>query len=140
MRMTFNTLGLSYARKSVVFHRIKTDFHHSGNTQDKKRFKRRLVAVLLLAQLACSVLHPALAATAEDFRTREYMRNGAALDSIHAADAYALGYSGAGVTVGIINRVGDLSGNNEFNGKVDAGSHWISDPSSASRTVIGWPG
>ncbi|WP_231389478.1 S8 family peptidase [Dickeya chrysanthemi] len=60
------------------------------------------------------------------------MRNGAALDSIHAAEAYALGYSGAGVTVGIINRVGDLSGNNEFNGKVDAGSHWISDPSSAS--------
>ncbi|WP_236640311.1 hypothetical protein [Dickeya undicola] len=88
--------------------------------------------MLLLAQLAGSVLHPALAATADDFRTREYMRNGAALDSIHAADAYALGYSGAGVTVGIINRVGDLSGNDEFNGKVDAGSHWISDPSSAS--------
>ncbi|GAB7216753.1 S8 family serine peptidase [Dickeya oryzae] len=75
---------------------------------------------------------PGYAATAEDFRTPEYLRNGAALDSIHAADAYALGYSGAGVTVGIINRVGDLSSNDEFNGKVDSGSHWISDPSSAS--------
>ncbi|WP_253926704.1 autotransporter serine protease [Dickeya dadantii] len=132
MRITFNTLGFSYARRPVVFHRIKTDFHHSGNAKDKKRFKKRLVTVLLLAQLAGAVLHPVLAATAEDFRTREYMRNGAALDSIHAADAYALGYSGAGVTVGIINRVGDLSGNDEFNGKVDAGSHWVSDLSSAS--------
>ncbi len=132
MRMTFNTLGFSYVRKSALFHCIKTDFYHCGNAQDKKRFNRQLIAVLLLAQLAGSVLHPALAATADDFRTREYMRNGAALDSIHAADAYALGYSGAGVTVGIINRVGDLSGNDEFNGKVDAGSHWISDPSSAS--------
>ncbi|NKI73160.1 autotransporter domain-containing protein [Dickeya sp. CFBP 2040] len=131
MRMTFNTLRFSYVKKSVMSHRIKIDFYHSRQRLDKVRFKRRLIAGLLLAQLG-SVLHPALAATADDFRTPEYMRDGAALDSIHAAEAYAMGYSGADVTVGIINRVGDLSSNDEFNGKVDAGSHWISDPSSAS--------
>ena len=41
-------------------------------------------------------------AGADTFRTTEYNRMGA-LDAIHAADAYALGYTGAGVTIGIID-------------------------------------
>ena len=41
-------------------------------------------------------------AGADAFRTTEYNRMGA-LDAIRAADAYALGYTGAGVTIGIID-------------------------------------
>src|SRR6266566_5873965 len=41
-------------------------------------------------------------AGADAFRTTEYNRMGV-LDAIHAADAYALGYTGAGVTIGIID-------------------------------------
>src|SRR5438067_13697575 len=41
-------------------------------------------------------------AGADTSRTTEYNRMGA-LDAIHAADAYALGYTGAGVTIGIID-------------------------------------
>ncbi|WP_407340094.1 autotransporter domain-containing protein [Dickeya ananatis] len=131
MRMTFQTLGASYAQKTDFFHhicRVVID-----NIRVKKvRVKRGCLAIVLLMLSISGTVSQGYAATAEDFRTPEYLRNGAALDSIHAADAYALGYSGAGVTVGIINRVGDLSSNDEFNGKVDSGSHWISDPSSAS--------
>ncbi|MBP2859708.1 autotransporter domain-containing protein [Dickeya oryzae] len=131
MRMTFQTLGASHAQKTDFFHhicRVVID-----NIRVKRvRVKRRCLAIVLLMLSISGAVSPGYAATAEDFRTPEYLRNGAALDSIHAADAYALGYSGAGVTVGIINRVGDLSSNDEFNGKVDSGSHWISDPSSAS--------
>src|SRR5260370_19076357 len=39
---------------------------------------------------------------ADTFRTVEYNRMGA-LDAIRAADGYALGYTGAGVTIGIID-------------------------------------
>src|SRR6202521_4152218 len=41
-------------------------------------------------------------AGADAFRTTEYNRMGA-LDAVRAADAYALGYTGAGVTIGIID-------------------------------------
>jgi hypothetical protein len=40
--------------------------------------------------------------SADSFRTPEYNRMGA-LDQIHAADAYALGYTGQGVTIGIVD-------------------------------------
>src|SRR4030095_12514259 len=40
--------------------------------------------------------------TADSFRTSEYNRMGA-LDAVHAADAYALGYTGAGVIVGVVD-------------------------------------
>ena len=36
------------------------------------------------------------------FRTADYLRTGA-LDAVHAADAYALGYTGKGVTIGIVD-------------------------------------
>src|SRR2546423_10643894 len=48
------------------------------------------------------------AAGADAFRTTEYNRMGA-LDAIHAADAYALGYTGAGVMIGIIDFNFDLA-------------------------------
>ncbi|MBC7833378.1 MAG: S8 family serine peptidase, partial [Hyphomicrobium sp.] len=40
--------------------------------------------------------------TADSFRTAEYNRMGA-LDTVHAAEAYALGYTGAGVIVGVVD-------------------------------------
>ena len=42
------------------------------------------------------------------FRTTEYNRMGA-LDAVHAADAYALGYTGAGVTIGVVDFNFDFS-------------------------------
>src|SRR5690349_10763285 len=36
------------------------------------------------------------------FRTADYLRIGV-LDAVHAADAYALGYTGQGVTIGIVD-------------------------------------
>ena len=41
-------------------------------------------------------------AGSDAFRTVEYNRMGA-LEAVHAADAYALGYTGAGVTIGIVD-------------------------------------
>ncbi|ATY89783.1 autotransporter domain-containing protein [Pectobacterium atrosepticum] len=64
---------------------------------------------------------------AEDFRTAEYERNGAALDSINAAEAYGLGFSGKGVGVAVIDANGELGGD-EFTGRVDSGAGWISSP------------
>jgi hypothetical protein len=47
-------------------------------------------------------------ATAQSFRTAEYLRMGV-LDQIHAADGYALGYTGQGVKIGIVDFNFDLS-------------------------------
>ncbi|WP_261866068.1 hypothetical protein [Pectobacterium carotovorum] len=62
---------------------------------------------------------------ADSFRTAEYERNGAALDSINAAEAYNLGFSGKGIGVAVIDATGELSGD-EFAGRVDSGAGWIS--------------
>ncbi len=94
---------------------------------ENQRSDLKLICWLLLTAVITFSVNSVFAATAEDFRTMEYMRNGAALDSIHAAEAYALGYTGAGVTVGIIDRNADLTGD-EFQGRIDSGAHWISDP------------
>ena len=45
---------------------------------------------------------PPPAPTADDFQTTEYNRMGA-LDAVKAAQAYALGYTGAGVIIGIVD-------------------------------------
>ncbi|MFP1915693.1 autotransporter domain-containing protein [Lonsdalea quercina] len=89
--------------------------------------------------LAClvtmSLLLPAFsagAASADDFRTREYQYNGPALDAMFAAEAYSLGYSGAGATVGIIDTQSDLSGL-EFLGRVAEGTQWLSTPDEYNR-------
>jgi hypothetical protein len=48
------------------------------------------------------VTAPAPVSGADVFRTAEYNRMGA-LEAVHAADAYAMGYTGAGVTIGIVD-------------------------------------
>ncbi|MFC3394568.1 autotransporter domain-containing protein [Brenneria rubrifaciens] len=80
-----------------------------------------------LLVMACLPVTPSRAATADDFRTPEYLINGASLDSMQAADAYAQGASGRGVTVGIIDLGADLSGR-EFLGRADARTRWLSAP------------
>lgn len=45
---------------------------------------------------------PSSTTTAASFRTSEYLQSWG-LDAIHAAQAYALGYSGAGVKIGIVD-------------------------------------
>ncbi len=44
------------------------------------------------------------------FRTSDYLRIGV-LDAVHAADAYALGYTGKGVTIGIVDFNFDFTSN-----------------------------
>jgi hypothetical protein len=52
--------------------------------------------------------NPPSSSAADAFRTAEYNRMGA-LDQIHAADAYALGYTGKGVIVGVVDFNFDFS-------------------------------
>ncbi len=66
----------------------------------KKTKKRLLTTVVLAALLSSNGI--VLGADAKTFRTPEYETMGA-LDYIHAADAYAKGYSGKGVMLGIID-------------------------------------
>jgi autotransporter-associated beta strand protein len=61
-----------------------------------------LTTLVLLTLLSTSMSLTAGAQTAADFQTAEYYRGGG-LDLIRAADAYALGYTGKGVAVGIID-------------------------------------
>ncbi|MCJ9427828.1 S8 family peptidase [Kordiimonas marina] len=51
---------------------------------------------------------PSVTGTADDFRTKEYQANWG-LEAIGAADAYAQGYSGKGVTIGIVDYNFDFS-------------------------------
>ncbi len=70
---------------------------------------RQLLAGTIAAGLCCgctaaliSGSSTVLAASAADFRTPEYEKMGS-LDYIHAAEAYAKGYSGQGITLGMID-------------------------------------
>jgi hypothetical protein len=45
---------------------------------------------------------PVPTADPNSFRTDDYLKIGV-LDAVHAADAYALGYTGKGVTIGIVD-------------------------------------
>ncbi|MFP1722278.1 autotransporter domain-containing protein [Lonsdalea quercina] len=104
--------------------------HRAG---DKDKHSCRLTPLACLVTL--SLLLPAFsagAASADAFRTREYQYNGPALDAMFAAEAYSLGYSGAGATVGIIDSQSDLSGP-EFLGRVAEGTQWISTPDEYDR-------
>ena len=69
----------------------------------------RLLTSTIIAGLCCGFAaalmagsSTVLAASAADFRTPEYEKMGS-LDYIHAAEAYAKGYSGQGITLGIID-------------------------------------
>ncbi|MDR1935443.1 MAG: S8 family serine peptidase [Candidatus Accumulibacter sp.] len=59
-----------------------------------------LAAVALMA--LCGLSAPARAASADDFRTAEYL-DSTGLESLHAAEAYALGFTGKGVTLAILD-------------------------------------
>lgn len=61
----------------------------------------RFQFLLLFAWVLCAPLK-ASASGADSFKTKEYW-NSTGLDFIRAADAYALGYTGAGITLGIID-------------------------------------
>ncbi|MDR2489486.1 MAG: S8 family serine peptidase [Desulfovibrio sp.] len=66
---------------------------------------RRRVCLLLSSLfffLLSAFPHQARAASPDEYRTPEYAAGGG-LDYIHAAEAYALGYSGKGVTIGILD-------------------------------------
>lgn len=56
---------------------------------------------LLLLLVFCFPLQT-IAASSDSFKTQEYW-NSTGLDFIHAADAYAMGYTGAGITLGVID-------------------------------------
>ncbi|MDO5532664.1 S8 family serine peptidase [Sutterella sp.] len=85
--------------------------------------KRSLLATAVIEAVAlASFSHPVSAADAESFRTAEYLATPGALDMIHAAGAYAQGYTGAGVTVGVVDQPVYLD-HAEFAGKT--GSYWI---------------
>lgn len=66
------------------------------------RFCPALFHMLLLFLLVFSLSAHAHAASADSFKTSEYW-NSTGLNFIHAADAYAMGYTGAGVMLGIID-------------------------------------
>ncbi|MGI6657693.1 MAG: S8 family serine peptidase [Desulfobulbus sp.] len=61
-----------------------------------------LFQILLLFLFTVSILVHSNAASADSFKTNEYL-NSTGLDFIRAADAYALGYTGAGITIGVID-------------------------------------
>jgi subtilase-type serine protease len=69
----------------------------------RRPLKTAVFAGALFAFLLCQAFAlPAMGADADDFRTDEYLiSNG--LDAVYAAEAYALGYSGKGVTVAVVD-------------------------------------
>ena len=64
-----------------------------------KQNRKILATLVLLSLLSASVPFRAGALTTVDFKTPEYYKAGG-LDLNRAADAYALGYTGKGITVG----------------------------------------
>ena len=66
------------------------------------RFCPALFQIFLLFLFTLSAQVHCNAASADSFKTNEYWKS-TGLDFIHAADAYALGYTGAGTTLGIID-------------------------------------
>lgn len=63
---------------------------------------RKQIIACCLCLLLCALSGTARADEAETFKTSEYFASGA-LDIINAADAYALGYTGKGQVVGILD-------------------------------------
>jgi subtilase-type serine protease len=67
------------------------------------RKKGKLLSTLICLELLTTTMSAqVLAVSADSFRTQEYKRMGS-LDFILAADAYAKGYSGKGITLGILD-------------------------------------
>uniref|UniRef100_UPI0039F08E5C S8 family peptidase n=1 Tax=Bordetella sputigena TaxID=1416810 RepID=UPI0039F08E5C len=78
-------------------------------------WRNALFSGVLLPSLAGAMEMPNGFLPADQFRTDEY-RASWALEKIHAADAYALGYSGKGVRIGVVDS-GDVLDHAEFAGR-----------------------
>ena len=82
--------------------------------------KRTKAGLLLQAGLlGLAVLPAAQAASVQDWKTKEYRRQ-AGLEMIRAAEAYALGYTGKGVTVGYLD-TGIAAGHPELSSAIVGG-------------------
>ncbi|MHD0316964.1 autotransporter domain-containing protein [Fusobacterium sp. THCT1E2] len=94
----------------------------------KRIFKRKIkmtlrtmVVFLIVGTLSMSMTEEEIKKKAEEFRTEEYYYMGSGkgnnpLDTINAAEAYAQGYTGKGVTLGIVDDYVNLS-HSEFRSK-----------------------
>jgi subtilase-type serine protease len=88
-----------------------------------KRVKTRLIAALMPMALACVAAQPAVAQLSvplgdpASWRTPEFLRDNGML-SIGAEFAYAAGYSGTGMTVGIVDS-GFFAGHMREHGSLD---------------------
>ena len=87
---------------------------------------RQPLSLLVGLCLSAGSVSPALSATPDDFKTAEYNRS-TGLSLINAADAYALGYTGQGILLGVADQYVNFS-HLEFAGKLN------------SRTVAPVPG
>ncbi|AOB30371.1 hypothetical protein AKI39_06175 [Bordetella sp. H567] len=74
-----------------------------------------LAAGLFLPSSACAAGGVPESRWPGDYRTQEYQAS-QGLEAIHAADAYALGYTGKGVRVGVVDD-GDVLDHHEFSGR-----------------------
>ena len=110
----------------------------------KRMFKRKIkmtlraIMIFLIAgTLSMSMTEEEIKKKAEKYRTEEYyyMGNGEGnnpLDAINAAEAYAQGYTGKGVTLGIVDRYVNLSHSEFLNkdksyiiGEIPEGIDWV---------------
>ena len=77
--------------------------------------KQKHLALVIAAAIAAGSLPVVQAQSAADFQDAEYYK-GHGLELINAADAYAMGYTGQGVTIGICDQPINFL-NPEFNTK-----------------------
>ena len=97
--------------------------------------KKKLLLLITLSIIATNP-YTAFASNADSFRTDEYYGMGVnVLDLVNAAGAYAQGYTGKGVTVGVADFVVNFA-HPEFNGK--AGSGVVHDPLYGNYGTLTW--
>ena len=97
--------------------------------------KNRMALAIAIALIAGSQT-PARAQTAADFQDAEYYASNG-LDIINAADAYALGYTGKGITLGICDQPTNFL-SPEFNQKKNSAMINVSNMLGRSAGVYDW--
>ena len=98
--------------------------------------KQNKLALAIALALATGSLPIAAAQSAADFQDAEYYRSGG-LDIINAADAYAAGYTGKGVTLGICDLPTNFL-NPEFNQKKNSTMINVSNMFGGALGVYDW--